>query len=70
MGLPIDELQDEVERLLRRCNIETLVEVGTVLGLSDDDMGGTKVSVQRAINQVFDSVDTDREKISLFSSIS
>ena len=70
MGLPIDELQDEVERLLRRCNIETLVEVGTVLGLSDDDMGGTKVSVQRAINQVFDSVDTDGEKISLFSSIS
>ena len=31
MGLPIDELQDEFERLLRRCNIETLIEVGTLL---------------------------------------
>ena len=70
MGLPVDELQDEVERLLCRCNIETLIEVCTLLGLSDDDMGGSKVSVQRAINQVFDSVETDGEKISLFSSIS
>ena len=40
------------------------------LRISDDDMGGSKVSVQRAINQVFDSVETDGEKISLFSSIS
>ena len=32
MGLHVDELQDEVERLLRRCNIETLLEVGTLLG--------------------------------------
>lgn len=69
MELSTEELQDEVERLLRRCSFDHLREVGNLLGLVEDDFGGDKLSVRRAINDVFDAVDTADEKISLFSSI-
>ena len=69
MELSTEELQDEVERLLRRCSFDHLREVGNLLGLVEEDFGGDKLSVRRAINDVFDAVDTADEKISLFSSI-
>ena len=64
----IDEIQSEVERLIRRCPIGNLIEIAEELKIFNVDLE-SPIKIRRLIAEAFDEIESPQDKITLFASL-
>ena len=67
--MAVEEIQDEIERILRKSSHDVLVEVGRILKVLEEELEGSAVQLRQSINGVFDLVEDEDEKLAMFASI-
>ena len=67
--MKMEELQDEVERIIRRSALDNLRQIATILKVAEDKLDGSKRELMREIQSVFDDVEAADQKVAMYTSL-
>ena len=65
----LEEIQSEIERLVRRCPLENLILIGQEVKLNDEELTYPPYLIRRRIAETFDNIENTTERIQIFANL-
>ena len=68
-AVDLEEIQSEIERIVRRCPLENLILIAKEVKLSDEELTYPPYLIRRRIAKTFDNIENTEQRIQIFANL-